>query len=335
MGRVLKVVLLLVALLFVGLSMTGWWLLHFDEVEEPQLPGTIEHGVTEHGGLQRSWSVYLPKSRGAHPPLVIFLHGSMGKGEDMRLMSFYGFDAEAERGGYIAAYPDGYQGHWNDCRASADYAANKQDIDDVGFLRDMVAQLVERYGVDPKKVFAAGYSNGGQLAFRLGLEAPDLVRGIAAIAANLPVDSNLDCTKSGKPVSVLVINGTEDPVNPYDGGLVQILFDKSRGTVLSSEQTIAYWRTLAGYSGAKQIERWPDKAPDDGTKVTVDRFHLPRKPTVELITVVGGGHTMPNPTYNLPKLLGPTSHEFDTATVLWEFFKSLPEPRSANRVGKR
>ena len=141
----------------------------------------------------------------------------------------YGFDVLAERHGFVAVYPDGYQRHWNDCRGSANYAANTEDIDDVGFLRALVQQMVEEQGVDPERVFATGLSNGGQMAYRLGLEAPELVAGIAAMAANLPVASNLDCMPSGEPVAAMVMNGTADPVNPYEGGLVEIFGNTSRG----------------------------------------------------------------------------------------------------------
>ncbi|TGD70903.1 polyhydroxybutyrate depolymerase [Mangrovimicrobium sediminis] len=321
MSRILKIVLLLVALTLVTLSMSGWWLLRFDQIEEPQLPGTLERGVIEHDGLQRSWTAYVPKSVGKRPPLLLVLHGSMGRGEDMRIMSFYGFDAQAERGGYIAVYPDGYERHWNDCRASASYAANTQNIDDVGFLRALVGEMERRYGVNSRQIYAAGFSNGGQMAFRLALEAPDLVRGIAAISASLPAQENLGCQAGGGRVAALVINGTEDPVNPYEGGMVKILWDDSRGPVISSVATAEYFAGLAGYGGSYLASNWPDKAPDDGTSVSSMRWSLPGRPPVELLTVKGGGHTIPNPTFNLPRLTGTTSHEFDAPQVIWDFFE--------------
>jgi len=321
MSNTVKYLLICVVVVLLALSLVAAYYLRWDELDPPALPGSVEDGKILHDGLERSWFAYLPASRGAHPPVVLVLHGSQGSGKAIRAMSFFSFDEAAERDGFIAVYPDGYKDHWNDCRAGADYAANRENIDDVGFLRALVAELVQRYGADPQRVYAAGYSNGGQMAFRLALEAPDLVAGVAAIAANLPVAGNLGCEQSHKPVAVLVINGTADPVNPYAGGLVEILGDASRGEVRSAEDTMLYFGSLAGYGRSHALTNWPDRAPDDGTSVTIQSWWLPGKPRVELVTVEGGGHTIPNPQYSLPRILGPTSHEFDSAQVAWGFFR--------------
>lgn len=324
MARYFKFIALALVVALVSLSLLAWWYLRFDVIEPPELPGSIEVGVVDHDGKQRGWFAYLPEARGARPPVVLVLHGSQGKGADIRGMSFYSFDVEAERAGFIAVYPDGYDGHWNGCRASASYAANRENIDDVGFLRSLVGELQDRYGIDPDRVYAAGFSNGGHMAFRLALEAPDLVHGVAAVAASLPVAGNLGCRESGQPASVLIINGTEDPVNPYAGGLVEILGDASRGEVRSAAETAEYWADLAGYMTAPEVRDWPDQVTDDGTMVESMLWRDGARPQVELLTVVGGGHAIPNPTFELPLLLGPTSHEFDTAQVIWEFFSELP-----------
>ncbi|MFV8819559.1 alpha/beta hydrolase family esterase [Haliea sp. E17] len=324
MSRILKLLALVFVLALISISLLGWWFLRYDVIDPPALAGQMEVGAIEHAGKQRTWRAYVPSSLGTHPPVVFVLHGSQGSGNDMRVMSFYSFDVEAERAGYIAVYPDGYQGHWNDCRASASYAANRENIDDVGFLRQLAAELEQRFGADPQRVYATGLSNGGHMAFRLALEAPDLVRGIAPMAANLPRAENLGCAESGEAVSVMVINGTEDPVNPYNGGMVEILGDDSRGPVRSMQETGRYWAELAGYGGAPETARWPDRVPEDGTTVEVERWLAPGRATVELVSVIGGGHTVPNPTFSLPLLLGPTSHEFDAAEVIWDFFSQAP-----------
>ncbi len=324
MPKFLKLLALILVVGLVSFSLLAWWYLRFDVVDPPELPGKVEVGLLEHDGKQRSWLAYVPRSAGSRPPVVLLLHGSQGSGRDMRGMSFYSFDVQAERAGFIAVYPDGYEGHWNGCRASASYAANTENIDDVGFLRALVAELQQRYGADPARVYAAGFSNGGHMSYRLALEAPDLVSAVAPIAANLPVAENLGCDESGEGVAIIVINGTDDPVNPYTGGIVEILGDDSRGPVRSMAQTGRYWAGLAGYSGEPGSERWPDTDPEDGTRVEVAAWEAPGQPSVELLTVLGGGHTMPNPTFSLPRMLGPTSHEFDVAEVIWQFFAAQP-----------
>ena len=111
----------------------------------------------------------------------------------------------------------GFEGHWNDCRKAASYSARLRDVDDVAFLRALVARLAQEYRVDPQRVYVAGYSNGGQMAFRLAAEAPGLPAAIAAVAASLPTTGNDACRPVERPTAALLINGTRDPINPVLG----------------------------------------------------------------------------------------------------------------------
>ena len=318
MRRLLTVLVVIALVVLLALSLAWWWYLRADPMEPPALPGSEQAGVLAHGGHQRSWLAYVPAAKSPSPALVLVMHGSMGDGEQMREATRYGFDVLAERHGFIAVYPDGYKGHWNDCRGSADYAANLENIDDVRFLRALVRRMVEEQGVDPARVFATGLSNGGQMAYRLGLEAPDLVAGIAAMAASLP--DPIACEPVGEAVATLVMNGTEDPVNPYEGGLVKIFGNTSRGSVLSSAATAGYWAGLAGYEGEGERNSWPRLDPDDITSVESTDWSGPGRVPVSLVTIVRGGHTIPHPVLNLPRLLGPTSHQLDGPEVIWDFF---------------
>jgi polyhydroxybutyrate depolymerase len=323
MAKLFKILACLLVLAVAAISLLAWWLLHWDELPAPQLPGVIESGTLEHDGRQREWLSYVPEAVADKPALLLLLHGSLGSGAQMRSGSFYSFDRLAEQEGFIAVYPSGFEEHWNDCRAGAGYSANTLDINDVGFLQVLVKTLVSLYDADPESVYAAGISNGGQMAFRLGLEAPELVRGVGAIAANLPVDENFDCARSGKAVATIIINGTADPVNPYQGGVVEVFGDSTRGQVRSSAESVAYWADLAGYSGAGEVRAWPERDPDDGTSVQSEHWRGAGKLPVQLVTVEGGGHNIPHPDYGAPRILGRPSHEFNTAEVLWAFFQSI------------
>lgn len=306
--------------LILGVMLAGWWFLSSDLPDEPALPGERVAGVLEVDGLSRSWGAYLPADLEPGAPVVFVLHGSRGSGEEMRAVTAYGFDLLAEREGVVAVYPDGFERHWNDCRASASYSANTRNVDDVTFLRSLVAVLGERYGVDPAAVYMVGLSNGGHMAYRMALEAPEVVAGVAAFAANLPVEDNLDCRPSGQPVPVLVVNGSEDPINPHEGGLVELLGDSSRGEVLSSRDTVTYWAGLSGYPSDGQHSDWQDRVPEDGTSISVLQWMGPGRAPVALVTINGGGHTMPDPVFRLPRLLGLTSREADSARLAWHFF---------------
>ena len=164
----------------------------------------------------------------------------------MRDLTAFAFERIAQAEGAIVVYPQGFEKHWNDCRGSADYAANTRNIDDPAFFEAMIGWFERELGADRGRVLATGLSNGGQMAYRLGLERPDLVLAIAPMAAGLPAPATRDCRESGKPVATAIFNGTEDPVNPFAGGLVSIFGNTSRGEVLSSQATARYWAAARG-----------------------------------------------------------------------------------------
>ena len=323
MKRVFKWLLIAIAgLAVLGLllaSLAYWWLLYVEEVPEPGLAGVTVAGALMHQGRERTWHAYIPPGDTDGMPLLLVMHGSQGDGGQMIEATRYEFNRLAQADGFIPVYPDGFERHWNDCRAGANYSANTLDIDDVGFLGALVAHMVETHGVDRSRVYATGISNGGHMAYRLGLEAPELVAGIAAIVANMPVPGNLGCRAGDTGLPTLIINGTDDPVTPYDGGVIDLFGDTSRGRVLSSLDSALYWARLAGHEGDGVPRQWPDRAPDDGTRVESLSWSAPGKPSVMLVSVIGGGHTIPHPHYRMPRILGPTSHEFDAAGLIWNF----------------
>ena len=93
-----------------------------------------EKVVVSSGGFDRSFSYYLPSTHKEGAALIFVLHGSISSGEAIRKMTGYEFDLLAETNHYIPVYANGYENHWNDCRASADYSANTQDIDDIAHI---------------------------------------------------------------------------------------------------------------------------------------------------------------------------------------------------------
>lgn len=302
------------------------WALYLEFPAEPELPGQYVAGELAWEGRPRSFLLYVPEAVAEVPPLVFVFHGSGGDAAQSRLLYGYSFEALAERHGFIVAYPEGYERHYNGCRLAGPYAANEQDIDDVGFMRALVDELAETRGVDRDRVYATGVSNGGQMALRLALEAPDLVAAVAPVATSLPTDDNLGCAKQGEPVAFLLMNGTADPMNPYEGGTVALYgLLGNRGTVLSSNETVAYWASLAGHSGPPEQEPLPDTFPADDSTATVFRWRSDGAPTVALVEVRGGGHNAPHPDIRLPRALGGSNRDFDAAELIWRFFEEASD----------
>src|ERR1700724_2993589 len=92
--------------------------------------------------------------------------------KSMREWTGYEFDQLADQHGFVVVYPDGYKRNWNDCHSKATFAAHTENIDDMGFVKGLIAREVAQRQIDEKHVYVLGYSNGGQMALRLALQAP-------------------------------------------------------------------------------------------------------------------------------------------------------------------
>ncbi len=288
--------------------------------EVPQLSGTLTEGTIEVGGLKRIYLTYVPRGLAKGAPLVVAMHGSGENGAQMRIETGYGFDRLADKNGFAVVYPNAYEGYWNGCNIVGDYSANKLNIDDLGFLGVMVDKLVGEIGIDPGRVFAAGISRGGSMALRLALEAPSRFRAVAAVSENEPAPENFKCKPMGQGTSsVMIMNGTKDPLVPFDGGEVSLfgLFVK-RGKVLSSRESGQYFADLNHIADTPETN---ETQVADGVRVEQVLWRNDSKVEVELVAIHGGGHGIPQPYRRHPRLLGPTPKEPNGPAVIWAFFE--------------
>jgi polyhydroxybutyrate depolymerase len=281
------------------------------------LPAGAETVQITSGGRTRSFIVYAPSNLPANPSVMLILHG--GQGSASMMVSQNNLRAYADREGFLAVYPEGTNKNWNDGRAKfAGYP------DDVAFMRDVVNWLSANRGASRSRVFATGISNGGTMAHRLACEAPDLVAGIAPIAANFPEALYRRCSPS-QATPVVMFQGTDDPLMLYQGGVPDLsnLPGRVEATeaVTSTETTISFWARVAG-CGAPSSQQLPDRA-NDGTTVTRISYACPRD-QVTLYRINGGGHSWPGTTNpmaaRLERFNGPTSQDIDASALMVQFF---------------
>ncbi|MEO0077764.1 MAG: PHB depolymerase family esterase, partial [candidate division WOR-3 bacterium] len=278
---------------------------------------TTTVGTIIHRGIKRHYVLHLPvnPSSGQPLPLVIVLHG--GGGDAAKVEALTGFSRLADTAGFVVAYPEAVNRHWNDGRNVRRFKAQREQVDDVGFIELLIDQLVRERRVDHKRVYATGISNGGMMCHRLGIELGDRLAAIAPVAAGLP--EPLAEVRPAHPVSVLAINGTADPLVPYAGGGVGLRH--KRGRVLSAPGTACFWVQANGCAEPAVVETLPAADSTDRTKVVRSHWSGGRESSeVLLYTVVGGGHTWPSGTRR-PRSFGRTSRNIDATRAIWEFFK--------------
>ncbi len=267
-------------------------------------------------GLQRTFQLHVPSSLPKPAPLLIVLHGGGGASSGMRRMT--DFDRVADQHGFIVVYPDGLYRQWNDRRGSG--RQMRSDADDVKFISALIDSLAAHLPVDTRRVYATGMSNGGMMTYRLACDLSDKIAAFAVVTANISPDFAHTC-KPPRPVRLLIMNGTDDPIMPYRGGAVTP-FNRPLGEVLSTVDTVKFWANANGCTDALE-RQLPDRVPNDGTQIAITEFtSRAGNPPVVLYSVNGGGHTWPKPIggqYLPPRRIGLVSREIDASEVIWNF----------------
>lgn len=313
-----------IALLMLNASLDP---VHAAPRQNPQLSSTIQTGSIQVGDLNRTFLYHVPKLLQANPPLVFVFHAGNIDAEQMRAITGYEFERLAEVNGFIVVYPNGFEKSWNDCRQRAPYPANLKQVDDPVFVRALIRHLRAEFGVDSSRVFAMGFSNGAHLAYRLALEMPDEIAAIAAIGANLPTEDNCDCFHSQRPLAVMIVNGDQDRINPYAGGMVTLPSGDHLGAVRSALETADAFRRLAGHEVEPVAHRYPDG--DGNAETWVERLTWDGAglPEVSLLTVHGGGHTIAQTKFQFPEIYGATNADLNSLEEIWNFFARQMQKR--------
>jgi polyhydroxybutyrate depolymerase len=289
---------------------------------DPPLPKSSPESVSINvEGRQRTYLLSAPESLQPGASILIVLHASSQHASDMWRQLGRTLERITRDDNTLIVYPDGYEGHFNDCRRAAQYSARTLKIDDVGFTRAIVTQLVTLHHADPQKVYALGYSNGGHMALRLALETPDLVSGVIAVAANVPTSENLECPMADFPArAIVLIEGTGDPINPYNGGLVTLYGFGSRGNVRAARSGAEWFAQTLGLTPSKS-----QMLVTAGNMAAYRDDWRGPDGSVRLVTIESGGHTVPQEAYRYPRILGRTFPSDVVLETSWRFVRGKPD----------
>jgi polyhydroxybutyrate depolymerase len=269
-----------------------------------------------HDGMTREYLVHVPKSyRPGHAaPMLMALHGGGGDADFQADDSRYRLISKSEQAGFIAVFPNGYSrfpsgilATWN--AGACCGGAQKNNVDDVGFLREVIQRVERQASVDRGRVFLTGMSNGGLMSWRMACEASDLIRGIAPVEGT---DNTLHCTPS-HPVAVIEFHSLDDDHIPLNGGKGVSALTDTNFTSVSATQ--AKWVQL-------------DRADPNAKRVlTVAGAHCDLHPAksagapVELCLTDAGGHSWPGGGTQQGRK--EPSVAISANDLMWNFFSSL------------
>lgn len=235
-------------------------------------------------------------------PLVVMLHGGFGSADQAERS--YGWDAEADAGHFLVAYPDGLDKAWNTGGGCCG-RPGRTNVDDIGFLAQLVADVGNVVPVDHSRVYATGISNGGIMAYTLAC-ATTLFAAIGPDSA-----TQLSSCPRPAPVSVIHIHGTADRNIPYDGSPGQGIA-RIHGPAV--EDLNARWRATD-----QCAEPTVTSAADP---VTTSIALCPDGRAVELVTIAGAGHQWPGAAAKsgVDGRVDQPSTALNATHEIWQFF---------------
>ena len=276
--------------------------------------GTSPH-VTVVGPLTRSFLVHVPAHRRVSNsgltltwPLVIVLHGSAGTGSGIEHQS--GMDSLADAQRFLVAYPDGtggqfglYPSDWN--AGTCCGAANRENIDDLGFISAIIKMVAVHVPMNPRRVYVAGFSSGGYMAYHVGCQLSATVAAIGVVEGDVAEDQ---CTPA-KAVPLWAVHGTDDPEvgfnqgAPPPNGPIPVL-------ALGLPPSIQFWSVLNGCVNGTKTTASADVVLTSLTPCT--------GADVDFYTIQGGTHGWPGG----PDDPGsqPPMNELKTSVLMWQFF---------------
>jgi polyhydroxybutyrate depolymerase len=250
-------------------------------------------------------------------PLVIALHGLGGTGANFR--QWFYLDTVAQREGFATVYPDAIEKRWSYGRPIVGPMPEigGKTVDDAGYVAALIDHLVTRKIADPKRIYVTGMSRGALMAYTLACVLSDRIAAAAPIASSMTDHQRDDCRPT-RPMPMLVIAGTEDHAQEYDGWLYR------HGRLLSVPETIEFWRQR--HRCRAQTGRFlPRRDENSPTRIVlIEWAGCVEGAALRFYRIEGGGHHVPSITAAGSPMseqrFGRRNHDIEAAEEIWTFF---------------
>ncbi|MDZ4709957.1 MAG: PHB depolymerase family esterase [Saprospiraceae bacterium] len=262
---------------------------------------TITHSIQQ-GGIKREFIVYIPQKYTANSPvpMVLNLHGYTSNAQEQ--MYYADFRTIADSANFILVHPEGTKyrdtTHWN----TGGWTPGSP-VDDLGFVDSLIIYMVFHYKIDLNRIYAAGFSNGGEMSYHLACHLSNKIAAIASVSGSMTPEVFRDC-RPARHIPVLHIHGTQDQVVPFNG-------DPTATPIMTG---LHFWVKNNQVDSIPVIQKLPDIHADDSS--TVEYYVYPGPSTVEFFKINGGDHTWPGSTFKVPG----TNYDIQASAEIWAFF---------------
>lgn len=277
-----------------------------------------------HNEIKREYILYVPNDLPLNAPLVLVAHGYTSSAET--IMSYSGMNKVAEKEKFLVVYPQGTVDSRNNNFFNVGYDFHKDSkIDDLGFIKSLVKNLITEYKINSEQVFATGMSNGGDLSYYLACNASEIFKAVAPIAGSMMQKTITNCNPKN-PMPIFEIHGKADDITLFNGDMENI---DGWGPYPSIPNVIDFWVNKNGLELYNKYD-FTDINKTDKSFITFHKYWS-NNSNIEVwfYVIHNGGH-------NWPLLKSPYSFwkdpmswlyfrggnkDIDTSTEVWNFFK--------------
>lgn len=276
-----------------------------------------------HQGINRLAMLHRPASLGAGPaPLIIALHGL---GQSINgLRDWLRLDEVAAHNGFSVIYPQAIDLSWSYGKPLAQPmpVVHGETVDDIGFIRNMIDDLVARKLADPSRIYVTGMSRGGLMTFTLACALADRIAAAVPLITGMTDHQRNECHPA-RALPLMAVAGTDDKAERYDGDTAP------NGRLLSVPETMDFWRNVDG-CGNETVQPMPHLHDTDPTEINLVEWQgCSGEIALKLYRVNHGGHQLPSfveSTRDIDAHFGLRNHDMDTAQAVWSFVSKYSGP---------
>ena len=266
-------------------------------------------------GFPRNYVVYVPPTAVPETPAPILFvyHGNQQTPENIRAQS--ALNEVAGSAGYVVVYPLGYELRWK-----AVDELEPRALSDIDFTLEMIERIADDIVIDRSRIYATGFSNGGQFVHRLGCELSATFAAIAPVGSTFTIAVRDRCSQA-EPMPVAIFLGDQDDQFPWEGSTVG-----SDGTV-AALANLEYWADAAGCGGPATVTDLPDLDPSDGTTVSLYEYTgCQDGAEVLMYRVRAGGHTWPGSSFGGGAVAGRQTNDISASDEMLTLFEAHSRP---------
>lgn len=273
-----------------------------------------------YNGNARDYKIYVPTNLQSNAKVVVLLHGLGGTMNDFDLTNW---TAMADTANIILISPQGLPfsspvGTIAGCFNSGMVAHApiigalpvNGNVDDVGFIRNLIDEVKNDYSVDKTRVYVTGFSNGGFMTQRLACEAADVLAAVASVSGTRS-DELTSCVM-GTKLPMAHFHGTADTVVYWNGYVSSGAIGEQLG--ISVDSLMNWWKASDLTSFAPDYTDTIGLTANPRYIIHHEYWDALGESTVELFKIVNGDH---NYWYTVP------TDGFDISVETWEFFNQF------------